>query len=275
MSNLIKTITKSASLGGSSNLTTTAVLNIQNSTASTTSSLGALVVGGGVGVGGALNIGGTINGLTITSGTIAQSAISSVSGAIVDTGTASQSITATKTFSGGLNLSGGTVNCNGATISNANITSGTIAQSAIANVSGAIVDTTSFQTIGGIKTFSGATTVTDIAVVKNTNPLNFYLNSTIGGFVENAYMQMWNYSNGTNNISLGSNVYWNSTGNTLAANATTTGWQMTMGTSNDTFQISRCSAASGVGTTFAIITPYFVIKNDGKSVLEQQLQHIL
>ena len=57
----------------------------------------------------------------------------------------------------------------------------------------------------------------------------------MGAFVENAYMQMWNYSNGTNNISLGSNVYWNSTGGNVAVNATTTGWQMIMGTSNDTF----------------------------------------
>ena len=73
-----------------------------------------------------------------------------------------------------------------------------------------------------------------------------------------------NYSNGTNNISLGSNIYWNSTGGSVASNATTTGWQMTMGTSNDKFQISRASAASGAGTTFCIITPYFVIKNDGK-----------
>ena len=63
MSNLIKTITNNASLGGSSNLTTTAVLNIQNTTASTTSSLGALIVGGGVGVGGDVNIGGVFNSL--------------------------------------------------------------------------------------------------------------------------------------------------------------------------------------------------------------------
>ena len=73
MSNLIKTITNNASLGGSSNLTTTAVLNIQNTTASTTSSLGALIVGGGVGVGGDVNIGGVFNSLqsfdTLTSQT--------------------------------------------------------------------------------------------------------------------------------------------------------------------------------------------------------------
>ena len=71
MSNLIKTITNSASLGGSSNLSTTAVLGIQNSTTSTSTGLGALVVNGGVGVGGDVNIGGVFNSLqsydTITS----------------------------------------------------------------------------------------------------------------------------------------------------------------------------------------------------------------
>ena len=101
-----------------------------------------------------VHIGGTINGLTITSGTIAQSAITSVSGAIVDTGTASQTITALKTFSGGLNLSGGTVNCNGATI-----TTGSIAQTVIYNISDSIVDTgTTAQIITVPKTFSGLLT---------------------------------------------------------------------------------------------------------------------
>ena len=73
MSNLIKTITNSASLGGSSNLITTAILNIQNTTASTTSNSGSLIVSGGCGVAGDLNIAGVFNSLqscdTLTSQT--------------------------------------------------------------------------------------------------------------------------------------------------------------------------------------------------------------
>ena len=60
MSSTIKTINNT---NNNSGLDTTAVLSIQNATTSTSTSLGALVVNGGVGVSGDINIGGVFNSL--------------------------------------------------------------------------------------------------------------------------------------------------------------------------------------------------------------------
>ena len=74
---------------------------------------------------------------------------------------------------------------------------------------------------------------------------------------------MWNYSNGKNNYSLGSNVYWNSIGNSVAVNATAYAWQMIYGTSNDSFKIIRNSGGTGANNVFTIGLNTFNIDNAG------------
>ena len=74
---------------------------------------------------------------------------------------------------------------------------------------------------------------------------------------------MWNYTDGTNNMSIGSNMYWNSLGSSVCGNATSYGWQLSMGTKMDKFTVTRWTGATGAGTAFNTATTLLNIDNGG------------
>ena len=150
--------TNITSVGTLTGLTSSGAISITNSTASSSTSTGALIVTGGVGIGGALNVGGALSvtgNITGTLATAAQPSITSVgtltgltsSGAVSIT----NSTTSTTTGTGALIITGG-VGIGGALNVGGNIT-GTLATAAQPSI-------TSVGTLTGL-TSSGAVSITN------------------------------------------------------------------------------------------------------------------
>lgn len=151
----------SSTLGGTT--TSPGTLNVTNSTASTSTSTGAVIVSGGVGISGNTNIGGTLSSGAITnSGSISSSGVISTTNATASTSTGTGALTVV----GGVGI-GGNLNVGG-TIT------GTIVPGSI-NTGGTITTTNATQ--------STSTTTGAIVASSATGGLGIGGNANIGGII--------------------------------------------------------------------------------------------
>jgi hypothetical protein len=96
-----------------------------------------------------------------------------------------------------------------------------------------------------------------------SNPVTVMLNSTVSTYNEYGSIQIWNYSNGKNNILIGSNLYWNTAGLGLQGNATNYGWGLSMGTGIDALNVTRFSGGTGAGAAYPTNTNMLSLSNAG------------